>query len=190
VQWWNLRALLRSLSGELDTPTGILVQYRNVVSFSSRDEIIVYDINGCVRWVETAICRLLIGWWVSPNNIVNYISISNLSVISKLLERLVASQLLSYLNSNNLLPVNRFTELTTQPDQTFWWRLITVISPLLLYSTARRPSPLWWCVLEPCTGLNVLARHVLCTAQPDPVRPGPTSLFLRYTARPVHTFID
>jgi hypothetical protein len=37
----------------------------------------------------------------------NYRPISNLTVLSKLLERLVASQLLGYLNCNNLLPNNQ-----------------------------------------------------------------------------------
>jgi hypothetical protein len=54
---------------------------------------------------------------LNENDAKNYRPISNLSVVSKLLERLVASQLLHYLNSNNLLPefqsayrANRSTE--------------------------------------------------------------------------------
>ena len=54
---------------------------------------------------------------LAEDNTKNYRPISNLSVVSKLLEKLVASQILHYLNSNNLLPelqsayrANRSTE--------------------------------------------------------------------------------
>jgi len=74
----------------------------------------------------------------------------NLSVVSKLLERSVASNywaiwtiIIFYLR------INRLTGLTTPPNQQqwrsfqiFWCRFIMVTSPHLLYSTARRPSTL------------------------------------------------
>jgi len=44
---------------------------------------------------------------LAKDDALNYRPILNLPVISKLLERLVASQLLSYLNCNNVLPENK-----------------------------------------------------------------------------------
>ena len=41
---------------------------------------------------------------LNPDNLANYRPISNLSFVSKLLERAVHAQLLMYLNENELLP--------------------------------------------------------------------------------------
>jgi hypothetical protein len=62
--------------------------------------------TGCVPGVfkEAYISPRLKKGDLDPTDVRSYRPISNLSVISKLLERLVARQLLAHLNSNNLLP--------------------------------------------------------------------------------------
>ena len=44
---------------------------------------------------------------LSPSELSNYRPVSNLSVLSKLLERLVVRRLLKHLDNNNLLPANQ-----------------------------------------------------------------------------------
>jgi len=59
----------------------------------------------------------------------NYRPISNLSIVSKLLERLVASSLLSYLNCNNLLPENRSASRANHSTET---ATVKIVSDILM----------------------------------------------------------
>jgi len=57
----------------------------------------------------------------------NYRPISNLFVVSKLLESLVASKLLSYLNCNNLLPENQLAYRANHSTETATMMIVSDI---------------------------------------------------------------
>jgi len=57
-----------------------------------------------LNYKSANICPLLKKPGLDSADVRNYRPISNLKVISKLLERLVASQLMAYLSNNKLLP--------------------------------------------------------------------------------------
>ena len=57
---------------------------------------------------------------LDAGNVVNYRPISNLTYISKLVERMVNQQVVAYLNENKLLPKLLVSELGTQPKRHCW----------------------------------------------------------------------
>ena len=61
--------------------------------------------RGCISRVQVSyICSLIKKPDLDPAEVKNYRPISNLTVLSKMLEKLVARQLIDYLSDNNLLP--------------------------------------------------------------------------------------
>jgi Reverse transcriptase (RNA-dependent DNA polymerase) len=70
---------------------------------------------------------------MDPSDVRSYRPISNLSVISKLLERLVARQLLAHLNSTGLLPRLQPAYRTNHSTET---AVLKVLSDILLAADA------------------------------------------------------
>jgi len=62
----------------------------------------------CTSRVQVSFCPLIKKPDLDPAEVKNYQPISNLTVLSKLLEKLVARQLIDYLSDNNLLPDRQY----------------------------------------------------------------------------------
>jgi len=70
-------------------------------------------------------CSLLKKPTLDKEELSNYRPISNLSLISKIIERVVKSSLMDHLTSNSLLSTSQPTANITPPKQLFWTSMIT-----------------------------------------------------------------
>src|SRR5260221_1515146 len=75
---------------------------------------------------------------LDPFDISNYRPISNLSFLSKLLERVVSSQLLDYLNSNSLLPTHQSAYRPLHSTESAVLKVLTDVASADKSSRARR----------------------------------------------------
>ena len=75
----------------------------------------------------SVICPRLKKACLDPSDVKNYRQISNLTVMSKLLERIVASQLVSYLSENDLLPDRQSAYRAFRSTETVIARLLSDI---------------------------------------------------------------
>jgi len=74
---------------------------------------------------------------VDTSQMKNYRPVSNLSFISKLLERVAQIRLQEFLDSNNMMPGTQsgYREFHSTDTMIFFWPLTTVMSLLCAYST-------------------------------------------------------
>jgi len=110
------------------TPTWLLKEFTNELApFLCR----LFNASMLAGMVPAAfksayICSLIKKPDLDPADVKNYRPISNLSVLSKLLEKLVARQLIDYLSDNNLLPDRQSDYRAFRSTETAIARLLSV----------------------------------------------------------------